>query len=92
MFFLGYGWQRRLQKTHDRCQPWVLVKFAVQQAPTASLTTTTTGKVTTCELNLNIDKKNNSSAAEGQARISRQKSFANFRDKPVSPDIVTGLS
>jgi len=57
MFFLGYGWQRRLQKTHDRCQPWVLVKFAVQQAPTASLTTTTTGKVTTCELNLNITKK-----------------------------------
>jgi hypothetical protein len=41
------------QKTHSRFQPWVLVKVSVQQAPTASLTTTTT-RMTACDTFFNI--------------------------------------
>src|SRR5450759_5386376 len=41
------------QKTHSRFQPWVLVKVSVQQAPTASLTTTTT-RMTACDAFFNI--------------------------------------
>jgi recombinational DNA repair protein (RecF pathway) len=39
-------------KTHSRFQPWVLVKVSVQQAPTASLTTTT--RLTVCDTFSNI--------------------------------------
>jgi hypothetical protein len=55
------------KKTHSRFQPWVLVKASVQQAPTASLTTTTS--IITCELFFNIQSYGNISAAKGQALI-----------------------
>jgi hypothetical protein len=56
MGFFGCGWQLRAgqTKTHSRCQPWVLVKGFVQQAPTASPTTTATTSVTACDLFFNI--------------------------------------
>jgi hypothetical protein len=43
-------------KTHDCCQPWVLVKVcSIQQAPTASATTTTTTtRLAACETFFNI--------------------------------------
>jgi|SRR5579859_589795 len=54
--FMFWLWPvaRIKQETHDRFQPWVLVKtWFFQQAPTASLATTTT-TLTTCRTFFNI--------------------------------------
>jgi hypothetical protein len=54
-------------KTHDRFQPWVLVKtWCVQQAPTASATTTTTTG-TACRTFFNITRSVYPSYRPGQA-------------------------
>src|SRR5579875_693094 len=56
------------QKTHDRCQPWVLVRVSsFQQAPTASATTTTTTSLTACETFFNIATSLYRNSFRGQA-------------------------
>ena len=63
------------QKTHSRFQPWVLVKVSVQQAPTASLTTTTT-RMTACEPFFNIAKSVYSNPLPGQVPSQTRKGRA----------------